>query len=178
MRNVMIDLETWGLYSGCAIRSIGAVQFDPFAKGSTGQEFYVNVDRKSCEEVGLHVLPATEKWWSEQSQKARDALDTSPTPLKQALIMFASYWLKIGGQYPWSQGANYDQPIIEEAMRRCDVKVPWKFWDSRCTRTAYGLAGFNPNSMKNVGTAHHALHDCHHQVRLVQHAVGLMKINN
>ena len=58
MYNVMLDLETLGRTYGSVIRSVGAVVFDPYSD-RMGEKFYRNVDRKSCEDVGLKVDPDT-----------------------------------------------------------------------------------------------------------------------
>jgi|SRR5690242_3575607 len=168
MRDVMIDLETWGKRPGCALRSIGAVVFDPRGE-ELGDEFYVNVTRDSCEEIGLHVDPDTEAWWARQSSQAQDSLTVDPLPIRDAINKFCSFWRVRALSRPWSQGANFDQPILEEVMRLLDARVPWKFWDSRCTRTAYGMAGMGKFDMpKFSGTAHNALDDALHQARCVQ----------
>lgn len=178
MRDCMLDLETFGKTPGCAIRSVGAVMFDPTSE-KLGEEFYANVTRESCEERGLTADADTVKWWDSQSDEARSVLDENQRTLGDVLVSFRKFWIGAGAVRVWSQGANFDQPIIEEAMRRLAVGVPWKFWDSRCTRTAYGMAGLATWDMpKNRGVAHYALDDARHQARCVQLAYRRLKINH
>jgi hypothetical protein len=166
--NVMLDLETWGTRPGSAIRSIGAVCFDPYS-GELGDEFYCNVSRESCVEAGLKIDASTEAWWAKQSKQAQDALALDQVRLEEAVTMFNN-WFKRRGVFCWSQGANFDQPIYDEAARAVGKEAPWKFWDSRCTRTSYDIARFNPKSIKRIGTHHNALEDAIYQAQCVQAA--------
>lgn len=168
MQDVMLDLETFGTRPGCVIRSIGAVFFD--LKGNTGAEFYVNLDKQSCLDAGLFIDPATEAWWASQSKAARDALLTNPVPLADGLREFAAWFRQNGGVRVWSQGANFDEPLIQVAAHAARVPMPWKFWDSRCTRTFYEGCGFDPRTLPRAGTYHNALDDAKYQVACVQAA--------
>lgn len=167
MKDVMFDLETWGTRAGCAIRSIGAVLFDPYSQ-MLGAKFYVNVERQSCVDSGMHVDPGTEAWWSRQSQAAQDALMKDQKPIEDAITRFNQWFRVNGGEFVWSQGANFDEPIYTEACRLIGKKPPWKFYNTRCTRTAYGISDFNVFTMKRQGTYHNALDDAIHQARCVQ----------
>ena len=54
--DVMLDLETWGTMPGSALRSIGAITFDPYGNdGFVEASFYRNIDHVSCERAGLKV---------------------------------------------------------------------------------------------------------------------------
>ena len=168
MNNCMVDVETWGVRPGCAIRSIGAVIFDPIA-GGVGAEFYANVDFHSCALAGLVVEPDTEAWWKGQSQAAQDALTINPVPLRDVLENFVKWFSRNQGIFIWSHGANFDEPIIQAAMHAVGVKAPWRYSDVRDTRTVYELARFDLRSLKRSnGTHHNALDDAKHQVIGVQ----------
>lgn len=167
--NVMKDMETWGTYPGCAIRSIGAVMFDPYG-GDCGEEFYMNITDESCEEAGLVKMPSTVEWWSRQSAEAQVVLLKDQRPLREAGAAFNAWFRKNRGIFVWSQGAAFDQPLWDVAMRAVGLSVPWKFWDSRCTRTAYDMGRFNNKSVRFSGVPHYALDDAKHQVVCVQKA--------
>lgn len=47
MNNIMVDLETLGVETGCIILSIGAIAFD-HVKNELGPKFYRIVNRKTC----------------------------------------------------------------------------------------------------------------------------------
>jgi hypothetical protein len=173
-QNVMLDLETWGTFPGCAIRSVGAVMFDPH-NGEIGAEFYANISDESCKQAGLHIEDGTVAWWARQNQQARDALLVDQLTLTEIAVKFDAWWRKNAGVFVWSHGANFDEPIWRAAMRAVSRGVPWKFWDSRCTRTVYDIAGFNPRSVRRVGTYHNALDDARHQAVCVQRAYAKVK---
>ena len=169
MKNVMLDLETWGTTPGSAIRSIGAVLFDPHGN-TLGDEFYVNVTRESCVELGLGIDPNTEAWWGRQVKAAQDALLVEPQHVVDAVGEFVAWWRKNRAIFVWSQGGNFDEPLMTAVMRATGHAVPWKFWDARCTRTAYDMGMLNTRTIKREGTHHNALEDAKHQARCVQMA--------
>lgn len=176
--DAMLDLETWGTAQGCAIRSIGAVAFDPTGDG-VGPTFYSNIDDRSCWFAGLTVDPKTVRWWKDQPAAANEALQIDKRPLQLVVDAFHKWFAAHRLQRVWCQGANFDAPIWEAAARAVNQFVPWKFWNIRDTRTAYELAGFDPALILREGTHHNALDDCLHQVKCVQasyRALGLASV--
>jgi hypothetical protein len=177
MTHVMFDLETFGTAPGSVLRSIGAAFFSP-ETGAVGATFYANIDRASCEAVGLKVDPATEKWWSEQSQEAQDALLIDCKPLAEVATAFHAFFKQGGGVQIWCQGANFDAVLWEAAVRALWPSknfIPWRFYNVRDTRTAYELAGFDSGSVTRSGTYHNALDDSLHQIACVSAAVRLLR---
>lgn len=165
----MLDLETWGTCPGCAIRSVGAVQFDP-ETGKMGDEFYANVLDSSCKKLKLVKEEGTIAWWGRQSEEAQRSLVEGQMPIGEVLDKFTAFFFAARVQFVWSQGSNFDEPIISEAYRRCKKQTPWKFWDTRDTRTAYDMAKFNSKAVKRAGTYHNALADAQHQALCVSQA--------
>lgn len=169
MKDVMLDLETFGKAPGCAVRSIGAVFFD--LRGDFGPEFYRNIDHASCLDVGLVVDPDTAAWWKRQEASAQQALLIDPQPLRNVAMEFANWFSAKGGERVWCQGANFDAPIWDAACVALNKPVPWKYYNVRDTRTAYDLYNFDPRSVSRAGTYHNALDDAKHQAVCVQTAV-------
>ena len=180
----MIDLETLGTLPGSIILSIGAVIFDPTksADECLGKEFYCVINRADSEAHGLAFSQDTLNWWMKQSPAARrvladvESLELSDM-LPDSLRMLADFIPS--GSKVWSNGANFDQPLLDVAYDRCGIALPWKFWNSRCHRTILGLHA-NPKSMAPKNTlAHNALEDAKTQARqivAVAHALGI-KLN-
>jgi len=167
MRHVMLDLETWGTTPGSALRSIGAVSFE--FGGAVGDSFYRNIDEQSCLDRGLTVDPQTNAWWLRQPEQARAALLDNQQPLLKVVVEFHRWFLfEQDAQFVWSQGGNFDEPLWAAAARACGERLPWKFWDARCTRTIYHAAEFDPRSMKREGVHHNALDDALFQIACVQ----------
>lgn len=172
MNDVMVDLETLGRRAGCAILSIGAVEFD--ASG-LGREFYCVVSRKSQKEFRiLHEDPETVKWWSERDPAAQkvilQASHRTATPLQEALTGFKKFLEPSGRQVKiWGNGSDFDNAILICLYETCEMTVPWSFWNNRCYRT---LKNLHPEiKMERVGTYHNALDDAKSQAL---HAVRML----
>ena len=169
MQHVMLDLETWGTKPGCALRSIGAVSFnvDGNSNGWIGDEFYRNIDAQSCLDAGLTKEPSTVDWWERQSPEAQAALRINPLPLLTVVGEFHDWLRFVRGEFVWSHGGNFDEPIWSAAAHAVGAKVPWKFWNARCTRTLYHVADFDPRTLPRSGTYHNALDDARYQAQCV-----------
>lgn len=166
MNDAMIDLETFGTKPGCAIRSIGAVQFDPHT-GEIGETFYRNVEDRSCWLAGLRLEPATARWWDGQSADAKKAFEIDQTPLREVVGDFNTWYLRLRIERVWCHGAGFDAPIYETCARVAGESAPWKYPNIRCTRTTYALAGVSLNDVPREGVAHNALADARHQVKVL-----------
>jgi 3' exoribonuclease, RNase T-like len=168
--NVMIDLETLGTRAGCVILSIGAAVFD---EKSVSETFYRVVSVRTCLDAGLTIDPATEKWWTGQSEEAKETLHAAHTsdaaPLGIVLANFRT-WLGTEGN-PWGNGADFDLPILSAAYVACGFGgPPWKPYNGRCYRT---LKNLRPDiaAPKREGVAHNALDDAIFQAN---HAIALL----
>ena len=171
--HIMLDLETLGTAPGCPILSIGAVAFD--AGGVREDHFYSAV--KLAENP--IVSAATLLWWLDQSEEARHTLidDQEAAPSAEEALKAFSSWvesMRLGGvrfDGFWANGASFDLPIIESAMREVGVDVPWPFYMHRCFRTMKGLPGADAADVKPEfkGTAHNALDDAIHQAHWLVH---------
>lgn len=160
--HIMLDLETLGTRPGCAILSIGAVAFDPYA-GKLGAEFYEVVSTPSCEAKGLVKDQSTLNWWSGRSAEAQKVLQEaaeSKQGLGAALIKFTGYLQQFGKRdlFVWGCGADFDQPIISACFDKCGLPTPWLFYNNRCYRTLRALANVKADPPRH-GTYHHALDD-------------------
>lgn len=174
--HIMVDLETFGSRPGSVIASVGAVAFDP-VKGLLGAQFYQVVDARSAQRVGLTLDADTVLWWLKQGAEARAALAGSARMLSEVLAAFSCWWDGERGELFWSHGANFDEPMLAAAYRACDLKVPWKYSASRCTRTIFDLAGVQPD--RSVGDHHNALDDAIAQASAVieaYRALGLTAV--
>lgn len=174
MKHIMIDLETMGTRPGSAIASIGACAFDP-ETGVMGHLFYRRIDLDSCARSGLAFDADTIVWWLKQSDAARGELaKEGGFHIAKALQDFRSFWLEEDGKYLWGHGANFDEPLLAAAYRALHVEQPWLFWNARCTRTIYGLAGVKPN--RAAGVHHNAMDDARAQAEAVIDAYAKLKL--
>lgn len=167
MQHVMIDLETYGTRPGCVLRSVGLVFFDPRGD-SLGAEFYANFTEEDQLEVGAHKDPDTIAWWERQSSQAQAQLLVEQKSFVHVAGEIHSFIKDNRGKFVWSQGSNFDVVLLEHSLSLFGRKAPWLFYNTRDTRTAYEMAGFNTKSLVREGTYHNALDDAKHQARCVQ----------
>lgn len=175
IKDCMLDLETFGTKPGSVIRSIGAVGFNP--REGLGTEFYANITEEDQINLGATKDQSTIDWWKKQSKESQDALLIDQQPLEKVAIDFALYWRDNKFTRVWAQGSNFDTVLWEAVCNMVNIKVPWRFWNTRDTRTAYELAGFNTKSVKREGTYHNALDDSKHQVRCLYRSYQILDNN-
>ena len=162
MNDVIIDIETYGIKPGSVILVVAGIKFqrtgDMEKPVSSMNTFYRKINIDSCLEKGMKIDPETKKWWSEQDNSIKnEAFGGSRYSLYQVLTEFVKWFGS--SRYIWSHGATFDIVMMEDALRRCNIPIPWKFWDCRDTRTLYDIAGVKnwdlPQQKK-----HNALWDC------------------
>jgi exodeoxyribonuclease VIII len=176
-RHVMIDLETLGRRPGCAIASIGALDFDPAGGDDLiAGEFYRAIDWQNS---GLALEPETVAWWLGQPAEARIELcepEGQAWELPAALLGLASYLVEGADDdlVLWCQGASFDFGILGAAYDHCRISRPWQYWQERCARTIRKVAGV-PEPERAEADKHHALRDAAHQVRCVQVALTALR---
>ena len=171
LKDIMVDIETLGTTPGCVTLSIGAVAFNP--QGSEmGEEFYNNLDVEDSTNMGFFTDPNTVAWWSKQSQEAKDHLVPNQLSVVEALQNFVKYFKSVGGEKIWCHGATFDAPILEHALKHVGIKVPWKYYNVRDTRTVFDLFQFDIRNVPRDGTYHNALADAKHQAICIQKALG------
>ena len=163
--HVMLDLETMGKRAGCAIVSIGAVEFD-INNGGIGRTFYKVVNLQSCLNVGLFIDASTLYWWLQQSDAARQAICKPADSIQTVLEELRSFLACLGDFQIWGDGARFDIGILEAAyfaIGRGET-LPWYFRNERDVRT---LVSFDPAVKFEIpftGTIHNPIDDCIHQI--------------
>lgn len=176
----MIDLETLGTRAGCALLSIGAVEFDPVA-GELGAEYYAVTSRYSCARRGLFEDSATLAWWGGQPEEAREVLRLASDPetsqtLPQALGGLNKYLFALAAPRDlrlYGNGADFDNPILAAAYAAAEMEFPVRF-GGRCYRTLKSLdelfgSAFEAPRLERQGTYHNALDDAKTQaLHLIQ----------
>jgi hypothetical protein len=180
-QHVEIDLETLGTVPGSVILSIGAVIFDPTKdpESCLGKEFYCVVSKADSLGHGLTINAATLKWWEKQSPEAQQVLSDSESldvadDLEVALTLLADFIPR--NALIWSNGANFDQPLLSVAYDKCKMETPWEFWNSRCHRTILGLHPTPKSLMPKNQLAHNALEDAKTQAKHVVAVAKALKI--
>lgn len=173
MKHCMLDLETFGTQAGCVIRSIGAVQFDPDT--GVGETFYRNITEEDQIILGAFKDPDTVKWWGRQSKESQAALLEDQVRLETVVTDFFQWFKKNKLKFIWSQGSNFDSVLWEASSKMVNTKIPWQFYNTRDTRTAYDFAGLDTKTIPRTGTYHNALDDSMHQCRCVYMAYKIIR---
>ena len=155
----MIDLETLGTTSDSVILSIGAVRFDE--NGIDDNAFYCSVSIDSNLAAGRKISEDTLIWWMNQSKEAQKVFNEPKIVLSEALYALRDFMPQDNDCLVWSNGADFDIPMLTHAFKQMDIEVPWKFYNVRCYRTMKALA---PHvKVPRLGVHHDALADAVYQ---------------
>lgn len=163
---LMFDCETLGTSSDSVIMSIGAVKFDLKSNEIDDDGFYASISIDSNLESRRTISEDTLIWWMGQDKAAQGVFIEAKMTLEDALTSFAD-WIGAKRLHPWSNGADFDIPMVAHAFKSFGMDTPWNFYDSRCVRTYKSLEGAKDIKVVNAAK-HNALSDAIAQVRLVQ----------
>lgn len=163
----MIDLETLGTTASAVILSIGAVKFNLDNSDIDDNGFYASATIESNLDLGRRVQEDTLLWWLKQPAAAQQVFHEAKVPLPEALIDLSD-WIGADDYFVWSNGADFDLPMLAHAFSQVGVEVPWKFWNSRCFRTYKNLPGAKNIRVDALGVKHNALSDAYQQAQTVQ----------
>ena len=166
--NIMVDLETMGTAADSAIVAIGAVRFH---QGAIAGKFYAAVNLQSSIDAGLKLDGDTVMWWLSQSQEARDALLCPAGKLHLTLTDFGNWINESPNPVIWGNGASFDNSILATAYEKCQLDLPWMFWNDRCYRTVKNL--YPQVKLSRVGTYHNAVNDAESQAL---HLITIAKV--
>ena len=175
----MVDLETLSTSSNSVILTFAAIPFGPDGKLILPEEwyFYERVHLPSYEKYKnneFHFSYQTLLWWlSQDTEPMNDAFLAQPRyPIWTVLQDFVN-WVGLVGNHlndtrvnVWSHGKDFDVVVLENAFKVCGIECPWKYYDTRDTRTLYALTGVD---MRNIAMpegfkAHNAVGDCLKQI--------------
>jgi len=164
--DIMIDLETLGTTADAAILSIGAVRFDLDAGTVFDHPFYSAISVDS--QPGRAITGGTLAWWLDQPKQAQ-AVFTDPymRDLEFVLAELDSFIDSTPGVSPivWSNGADFDLPMLTHAYKQFGWPQPWKPYAARCYRTYKNLPGARAIKLERTGQHHNALDDAIDQAR-------------
>ena len=166
MNHVMIDLETLGTVASAVILSIGAVKFDLESGAIADDGFYASISIDSNLDYGRRIQEDTLLWWLKQPAAAQQVFHENKMALPEALESFSD-WMETDDKHVWSNGADFDLPMIAHAYHQVQLTLPWKYWNSNCVRTYKKLPGARDVKIQTSGVKHNALSDAYNQAQLV-----------
>lgn len=167
MKHIMLDLETLGTVADAVIMSIGAVRFDLDSDALDDAGFYASVSIDSNLELKRRIQEDTLIFWMKQGEAAQGVFHESKQTLSQALDDLTD-WIGPNECCLWSNGADFDLPMVAHAYASLRKDVPWKYWNSRCFRTYKNLPGAKNVKVPFEGVKHNAMFDAIHQARTAQ----------
>jgi hypothetical protein len=159
----MFDLETLATTADACIMSIGAVRFDLDSSEIDDTGFYASISIDSNLELKRRISEDTLIWWMKQGPEAQGVFHEGKQMLRPALEELVE-WVGTGEYHVWSNGADFDLPMLAHVFTQVGLDVPWKFWNSRCFRTYKNLPGAKQVRIPATGVKHNALSDAHSQV--------------
>jgi DNA polymerase III epsilon subunit-like protein len=167
MKHIMLDCETLGTTASAVILSIGAVKFDLVSDRIDDNGFYASVNIESNLDYGRRIQEDTLLWWLKQPAAAQQVFHEAKMPLNEALADLSD-WIGSDDYTVWSNGADFDLPMLAHAYSQIGIEVPWKFWNSRCFRTYKNLPGAKDIRLPATGVKHNALSDAYQQAQTLQ----------
>jgi hypothetical protein len=179
MKDAIIDIETLSTNPNAIILTIGGIKFNRFEKLKNFDEyetFYVRIDIKSCQNIGLKSDSETIKWWKEQNKDVKYEAINNPDriSIQEALNKLSEFIKDI--KYLWSQG-SFDSVILENAYRSCQIQIPWKYWNIRDSRTLFDVCNIDLKMIEyKKESVHNALTDCYRQLIATANAFQKLKM--
>jgi len=173
MKDVMLDLETFGTRYNAMIISIGACYFDRMT-GEVGETFFRNVQPGEHENK-FTTDYSTIRWWLEQSEEARAAICNGAAYIEDALQDLCKFLDTTDRVLVWSH-ATFDMPILMNAFETLDILPPIGFRDMRDLRTLMDLANLDKMKRERFGVHHNALDDAKFQASYASDA--FVKLNH
>lgn len=174
MTDVMLDFETLGNGKDAAICQVGACYFSRHS-GLVGSMFKRNVDARTSVESGAELDADTVYWWLSQSKEAIESITQPPGSLINIRMAMGELndFLE-GAEQIWSH-ATFDFVILQQTLKRLNIKPKFSYRAARDIRTIVDAAGINTKLFTREGVHHDALDDCVHQVQYVAAALNSLK---
>lgn len=175
-KHLSVDIETMGGPPKGALTSIGAVYFD-IRTGTLGAQFSQNVSLESSIAAGMETDERTIEWWNKESNvEALMLTRLNTVPLSHALMGFMD-WIAENRKQPmmWGNGSSFDNVILDEAFKLCELPFPshyrqWRdmrTWTQELGKDLLGLRKKDFVHLEEDWQAHVALDDAIRQARII-----------
>lgn len=164
MKDIMLDLETFGTSHNAVIVQIGACYFDRNT-GEIGEKILLNIDADDSVRNGFEIDGRTVYWWLNQSDEARKSIlaDGLLLKVKPALSEFNDF-VKGSNNRIWSH-ATFDFVILMNHFNRTNTNTKIHYRQARDLRTLVDIAKVKYKKEERTGVHHNALDDCLFQVK-------------
>jgi len=162
--HVVIDIEALGIAADSVILSIGAVPvvqvFDNLVEA-----FYMELDENSQPERAKYLEIIA--WWNNQvTDGIQPRIPCGDTPLIDGIRYLFGWLAKLPAPEQelivWSNGTDFDIPILCHAARQFSLTPPWKYNNVRDIRTM--RKQFPEVTHEWIGSKHHAHDDAYNEM--------------
>jgi hypothetical protein len=178
--NIMVDLETASIKENAAILSWAMVAFTTDGSECDIEPFYKTVNLTSCFMTGMSIEQDTQDWWLKQSPESRAVILMSEGEDILPVTREAYCWLSALAEkydlYMWCRGIDFDLPKIEWCFRIfLEQNAPYKYSHKMDVRTVLKFMQIDQTQFQFEGVKHNALHDCRHDIKMVQAAYDMLR---
>jgi hypothetical protein len=161
MKDVMLDLETFGNSYNAVVVQIGICYFDRYT-GDIGDKLLINIDADSSIKAGFCADASTIYWWLSQSKEAQDSIcNVEKMQVSKAIYLVNEFLSK--AKAIWSH-ATFDFVILMNHLNKLSLKPKFHYRAARDLRTLVDLTDIDYSTRERVGIHHNALDDCIFQV--------------
>ncbi len=166
--SIILDIETLSRRPNALITEIGAIAFNraDFVETSClllQPGFFEQL------QLGRHICPETIQF---HKQKKTLPSQLGDMPVKDAVHFLSRFIREHKPERVWIQGPDFDRPIIESFCREVGEDLPWDYWRTADSRTAWNLAF---PGIKHDPRPHHSVPDC--RATLKDLARSLIELN-
>jgi hypothetical protein len=145
--------------------------FDPAESGII-DTLYVRLTWQDQIDAGRTVSEHTIRWWLQQDDAARQALEGESVSLRGALVALTKFYIARDCGRLWANGPSFDVSILDHAFAHDGMlTAPWKYNAARDMRTIRDLVPPDFGDDIPLATAHNALDDAVWQARYVRAAL-------
>lgn len=177
MIHLMIDLETLGTSPRAGVIQLGAVLFETGSQFRSIAELQHSFTFESNWENRV-VDSRTLAWWQDEKRigifkSITESATSSVDELPKILTDWYN-WIPEKPRNIWSNGANFDLPILRDLFDQAEMEMPWKYFNERCFRTVSAMNpgvwnSFKASYQRKFGNnAHNALFDARMQAAGLQ----------
>lgn len=165
MKRLMVDIEAWDRKETAIILSIGLVNID------TGEGRLWTPAQIEQEQHGRTIGADTARWWSMQSEAAREAVFGNH-PVQPPGAVAIDFLNAIGdADELWASGTSYDMKILSHFCGYYAPDIEWPFWIERDHRTMRALFDREGTMKPERGTEHDALEDAKFQAEYLKRII-------
>lgn len=168
--HIVLDAETGSTSKQAAVYDIGAVTVDYNDPENSGVTFNVKIKPSEYKLSSQFKQDhATAQFHENQNPGYLDTCEAEGVTIAEAVDKLQNWILVFADQgyeiHMWSQGKDFDFPILDHLFEQCLIKSPWAYSRVHCLRD---LVWLNPGARlkeAQTGGKHQALPDALYEAK-------------